>query len=127
MTISRGSALFKSYFLFGLIYFLGCLLGLTITPEARKSELITGGTEKKSRREFESEFAKSVESIARALKHDRWFTLVYKHKDLSLWQTIVAACEDSGLHYVNAVWQNLTIKSTRQIENQILIPKVTCI
>ena len=98
-------------------------LGLTITPEARKSELITGGTEKKSRREFESEFAKSVESIARALKHDRWFTLVYKHKDLSLWQTIVAACEDSGLHYVNAVWQNLTIKSTRQIENPNINPQ----
>jgi len=110
-------------FFLDLSTFWAAWLGLTITPEARKYELITGGTEKKSRREFEIEFAKSVESIARALKYEHWFTLVYKHKDLSLWQTIVAACEDSGLHYVNAVWQNLTIKSTRQIENPNINPQ----
>lgn len=98
-------------------------LGMEITPEARKYELITGGTEKKTRKQFESEFAKSMESIARALKQDHWFTLVYKHRDLSLWQTIVAACEDYGLHYVNAVWQNLTIKSTRQLENPNINPQ----
>jgi hypothetical protein len=61
-------------------------------------------------------------TIARALKQDHWFTLVYKHKDLSLWQTIVAACEDSGLRYVNAVWQNITIKSTRQTESPNINP-----
>lgn len=109
-------------FFLDLSTFWAAWLGMKITPEARKYELITGGTEKKSRKEFEDEFAKSVESIARALKQDHWFTLVYKHKDLSLWQTIVAACEDSGLHYVNAVWQNLTIKSTRQIESPNINP-----
>jgi len=57
------------------------------------------------------------------LKPDRWFTLVYKHKDLSLWQTIVAACEDSGLHYMNAVWQDLKIPSTRQIESPNINPQ----
>jgi hypothetical protein len=97
-------------------------LGMEITPEIRRAELITGGTQNKSRKQFESEFAASVESIARALKQDRWFTLVYKHRDLSLWQTIVAACEDSGLHYVNAVWQNVTIRSTRQIESPNINP-----
>lgn len=98
-------------------------LGMEITAEAREQELIIGGREKKSRSQFEREFAQSIESIARVLKQDRWFTLVYKHRDLSLWQTIVAACEDSGLHYVNALWQNLTIKSTRQIESPNINPQ----
>jgi 16S rRNA G966 N2-methylase RsmD len=110
-------------FFLDLSTFWAAWLGMKITPEAKKYELIVGGTEKKSRKEFEDEFAKSIESIARALKQDHWFTLVYKHKDLSLWQTIVAACEDSGLHYVNAVWQNLTIKSTRQKENPNINPQ----
>ncbi len=98
-------------------------LEMKITPEVRKTELIIGGTQNKDRSQFEREFAASVESISRALKPDRWFTLVYKHKDLSLWQTIVAACEDSGLHYVNAVWQDVKIRSTRQIENPNINPQ----
>ena len=110
-------------FFLDLSTFWAAWLGMKITPEARKQELIIGGTEKKSRKQFEGEFAQSIESIARALKQDHWFTLVYKHKDLSLWQTIVAACEDSGLHYVNAIWQNLIIKSTRQIENPNINPQ----
>jgi len=110
-------------FFLDLSTFWAAWLGMEITSEAREQELIIGGIEKKSRRQFEREFAQSIESIARALKQDRWFTLVYKHKDLSLWQTIVAACEDSGLHYVNALWQNLTIKSTRQIESPNINPQ----
>lgn len=110
-------------FFLDLSTFWAAWLGMEITPEARKYELIEGGTKKKTRKQFESEFANSMESIARALKQDHWFTLVYKHKDLSLWQTIVAACENYGLHYVNAVWQNLTIKSTRQIENPNINPQ----
>jgi DNA modification methylase len=109
-------------FFLDLSTFWAAWLDMKITPEIKKFELITGGTEKKSRKDFENEFTQSIESIARALKQDHWFTLVYKHKDLSLWQTIVAACEDCGLHYVNALWQNLTIKSTRQIENPNINP-----
>lgn len=95
---------------------------MEITIEAQRAELITNGTQHKSREQFEKEFAASVASISRALKPDRWFTLVYKHKDLSLWQSIVAACEDSGLHYVNAIWQDVNIHSTGQIENPNINP-----
>lgn len=98
-------------------------LGMEITPELRHAELITGGMQNKSREQFVKEFAASVESISRALKSDRWFTLVYKHKDLSLWQAIVATCENCGLHYVNAVWQDVKIKSTRQQENPNINPQ----
>jgi len=98
-------------------------LDMEITSEARKAELITSGTQHKSREQFEEEFAAAVASISRALKSDHWFTLVYKHKDLSLWQAIVAACEDNGLHYVNATWQNMTIRSTRQIESPNINPQ----
>jgi hypothetical protein len=61
--------------------------------------------------------------MSRALKPDRWLTLVYKHKDLSLWQAIVEACEDSGLRFVNSIWQDVKIRSTRQIESPDVNPQ----
>ena len=94
-------------------------LGCEISPSPKKSEL--GGDQ--ATRSFEAEFDVSVESISRCLKTDRWFTLVYKHTDLSLWESIVAACERHGLRYVNSVWQDLKIRSTRQIENPDINPK----
>ena len=98
-------------------------LGLEITDEARREELVEGGKYRKSRQQFLSEFRAAVESIARSLKPDRWFTLVYKHRDLSLWQNIVTACEDNELHYINSVWQRVPIRSTRQIENPNINPE----
>lgn len=97
-------------------------LGLEITDEIRRDELIIGGTQKKTRQQFESEFVASMEAIARALKPDRWFTLVFKHRDLGLWQTVVSACEASSLQYVNSVWQDINIRSTRQIGSPDIIP-----
>lgn len=98
-------------------------LGFEITDEIRHDELIEGGANNKSRDQFEREFAAAMESIAKALKQDHWFTLVYKHRDLSLWQKIVAACETSGLQYINSVWQDVKITSTRQIECPNINPK----
>ena len=113
-------------------------LRLPITDEARRAELLFDKTRRqprqqaelfpiqdyrKTRQWFEQEFAASMDSIGRALKEDRWFTLVYKHRDLSLVQTIVAACEASGLRYVNVVWQQVGIPSTQQIESPDVNPK----
>lgn len=92
-------------------------LGFELTDQISRDELIIKGVKKKSREQFIQEFAASMQSISRALKQDRWFTLVYKHSDLSLWQSIVAACEQCGLRYINSVWQDLKIKSTRQHES----------
>lgn len=92
-------------------------LGMEVSDETRRDELLIGGTQRKTREQFVNEFSASMASIARALRQDRWFTLVYKHRDIDLWQNIVTACEESGLQYVNAVWQNTTFRSTRQIES----------
>lgn len=98
-------------------------LEMTIDDDARRAELLIDPPRGKTRDQFEREFAASAESISRALKDERWFTLVYKHRDLSLWQTIVAACEDSGLRYINSVWQDVRIPSTRQNESPNINPK----
>lgn len=98
-------------------------LDLEISDEDRRSELLIGGSLRKTRDEFLSQFAAALESISRALKEDRWLTLVYKHHDLSLWGSIVSAAEDSGLRLVNGVWQDLMIRSTRQIESPDINPK----
>lgn len=98
-------------------------LGMDITEGAKGEELLLRGTTQRSRDQFAKQFAESAESIARSLKSDRWLTLVYKHRDLSLWQTIVDACEDSGLNFVNAVWQDVKIRSTRQVESPNINPK----
>lgn len=98
-------------------------LGMEITAEARQAELLLRSTKQPSRDLFARQFAEGIESIARALKPERWLTLVYKHSDLSLWQIIVEACEDNGLHFVNAVWQDVKIRSTRQVENPNINPE----
>lgn len=98
-------------------------LELPISEEARQDELLIDTRQGKSRALFEMNFAAAVASIARALKDERWFTLVYKHRDLSLWQNIVAACEESGLRFVNAVWQDVRIPSTRQNESPNINPR----
>jgi len=98
-------------------------LGLEITEEARDAELLIGGARAKAPEQFRREFADSMRSIAIALKNDRWFTLVYKDRNLGLWQSIVDACESNGLRYVSAVWQTVGIRSTRQIENPNISPQ----
>lgn len=98
-------------------------LGLEVTEETRQIELMLGGSQNKDQDQFEKEFTAAMESVSRALKPDRWATLVYKHRDLGLWQNIVAACERVGLRYVNSVWQEIKIVSTRQVENPNINPK----
>jgi 16S rRNA G966 N2-methylase RsmD len=97
-------------------------LNLPIDDAARRAELLIDPPRGKTREHFEREFAASAESISRALKDGCWFTLVYKHRDLSLWQAIRAACEDSGLRYVHSVWQDVRIPSTRQNESPNINP-----
>lgn len=92
-------------------------LNLKVTPQTRRDELMEGGVENKTRQQFEQEFAASVKSIALALKQDRWFTLVFKSRDVGLWHTIVDACEQNGLRYINAVWQDLKVTSVSQFQN----------
>lgn len=91
-------------------------LDLPITEEDRRAELLID-SKKSNRADFEHKWSDSSASIARALKEDCWLTLVYKHRDLSLWQSIVSICETNGLHFVNGTWQEGGIPSTRQIEN----------
>jgi DNA modification methylase len=97
-------------------------LRMKITDESRAAELLLRGKQTAQREIFDKQFEAVAESIARALKPERWLTLVYKHRDLSLWQTVVSSCEKSGLRFVNAVWQDLNIRSTRHIENPNLNP-----
>lgn len=98
-------------------------LRLDISDEVRAAELLLRGTQQAQRDQFAQQFGAVADSIARALKPERWLTLVYKHRDLSLWQTVVSSCEDSGLHFVNAVWQDVKIRSTRQIESPNINPE----
>lgn len=98
-------------------------LRLPISSEARNAELLLRGKQRAQRDLFAQQFGAIANSIARSLKPERWLTLVYKHRDLSLWQTVVSSCEDSGLRFVNAVWQDIKIRSTRQIESPNINPK----
>ena len=61
------------------------------------------------------------------LEKDGWFSLVYKHTDFSLWESIVAACERHGLRYVNSVWQDLKIVRLAKSKTLTSIRRETCI
>jgi len=92
-------------------------LQLPFSRANQEAELIIGGALGKTQEAFGMMFAQTMESIARTLKPGAWMTLVYKHRDLGLWQMVVNACEEAGLRYVNSIWQDIKIRSTRQAES----------
>lgn len=96
-------------------------LDLEISEDIRQKELIERSNEK-TRQQFIKEFSDTISSISTALKKEHWFTLVYKHRDLTLWGSIINACEENGLEYINAVWQKVNIPTTRQLENPNINP-----
>ncbi|MDR2693003.1 MAG: type I restriction enzyme HsdR N-terminal domain-containing protein [Chitinispirillales bacterium] len=80
-------------------------LGLNVTEEDYKMEAIEGGEHNKSKQEYNSLIAKSIQEMYRVLKFDRWLSFVFAHKDPEFWHLIIETCEKCGFEYVGAVPQ----------------------
>ena len=80
-------------------------LDLDVTEEDYKNEAIEGGDHSKSKNEYNSLIAKSIQEMYRVLKFERWMSFVFAHKDPEFWHLIIDTAEKCGFEYVGAVPQ----------------------
>lgn len=80
-------------------------LDLDVTEEDYKNEAIEGGGHSKTKSDYNSLIAKSIQEMYRVLKFDRWMSFVFAHKDPEFWHLIIDTAERCGFEYVGAVPQ----------------------
>ena len=80
-------------------------LDLDVTEEDYKNEAIEGGGHSKTKKDYNTLIAKSIEEMYRVLKFDRWMSFVFAHKDPEFWHLIINTAEKCGFEYVGAVPQ----------------------
>ena len=80
-------------------------LDLEVTEDDYSLEAIEGGSQNKSKEDYNTLIAKSIEEMYRVLKFDRWLSFVFAHKDPEFWHLIIETCEKCGFEYVGAVPQ----------------------
>lgn len=92
---------------------------LGLPPAEANKEIIEGGSLNKTRGEYVARLATAIEAIYKVLRRNRWFSLVYVHKDPSLWNDVLSACKDAGFRYQNGVPQPTTLVSAKKVRNQL--------
>ena len=80
-------------------------LDLEVTEDDYANEAIEGGEHNKSKEDYNSLIAKSIQEMYRVLKFDRWLSFVFAHKDPEFWHLIIETCEKCGFEYAGAVPQ----------------------
>ncbi len=86
------------------------VLGTPLTP--KEQEITQDTSKKKSKADFERMIGESFAESARVLKDDGICVVVYAHKAISAWETLVAALLKAGLT-VDGSWPFSTEMATR--------------
>ncbi len=74
-------------------------------PEMLNQECIEGGSLHKTQVKYEELFTQSFVEIGKLLKKDKWLSVVFAHKKLEFWNTIVEGCEDNGMELRGSTYQ----------------------
>lgn len=96
-------------------------LDLDVSEEDYKLEAIEGGEHNKSKEDYNSLIAKSIQEMYRVLKFDRWLSFVFAHKDPEFWHLIIDTCEKCGFEYVGAVPQKNGQPSFKKKQNPFTV------
>jgi len=80
-------------------------LNMKVNATERREEVIEGGSEKRTRGDYERLLRESIQAMRTVLKPGRWLSIVFAHRDTSYWEALVSACEDAGFQYSNTVVQ----------------------
>ena len=96
-------------------------LDLDVTEEDYKQEAIEGGEHKKSKDEYNELIAQSIKEMYRVLKHDRWLSFVFAHKDPEFWHLIIDTAESCGFEYIGAVPQKNGQTSFKKRQNPFTV------
>ena len=84
-------------------------LGFPVTHADREDEVIEGGDIGHTRDDYSQLLERSIQEAFEVLKPGRWFSLVFCHRDLSYWSTILDSAEQAGFRHVNTVVQPLDV------------------
>lgn len=96
-------------------------LGFEVDDEDKQAEVIEGGDLQKTKNEYCGLLRQSIYEIFRILKFDRWFSLVFVHKDPLFWDTIIKAAESCGFEYVNMAVVKAGIVSYHKHKNPLKV------
>lgn len=99
------------------------LLGFNVTKRMKANEVIEGGEQGRSMDDYLGLMEESFREAYRVLKRGRWMTLVFTHKDPSVFDRIVSAAVNSGFEFVNAVAQDTRRPSFHKTNNSVSVLK----
>jgi DNA modification methylase len=91
-------------------------LGFDVDDKIKLLEAIEGGEVKQSRAKYFDLLKESFSEMSRVLKHGRWCSLVFHHKEPSLWTNIVETAKDVGLEFKNTTVQHTKLPSWHKID-----------
>lgn len=91
-------------------------LGFTVDDKMKSLEAIEGGEIKHSRKEYFNLLSDSFREMARVLKVNGWCSLVFQHKEPSMWTNIVETAKEVGLEFKNSTVQNTKLPSWHKID-----------
>jgi len=96
-------------------------LDMLVDVEQKKLEVIEGGDLDKSRKEYNELLFESIAEMGRVIKHDKWLSIVFQHKDVELWHAIHDAATHSGFKYINTVFQPTNTSSIHKKTNPLVV------
>ncbi len=96
-------------------------LKMDVPQRSRELEAIEGGELRKTKEEYASLLEQSIDQMFRALKPDRWLSIVFSHKDPAYWDTIVSGAQKSGFEYVNTAVQKAYQASLHKRKNPLTV------
>lgn len=91
-------------------------LKLKVTKKMKQLEVIEGGEINHSMDEYKNLLKESLSEMSRVLKPNRWLSLVFHHREPSLWTNIVETAKSVGLEYRNSVVQHTKLPSWHKID-----------
>jgi len=96
-------------------------LGFKVTDNMRRREAIVGGEQEFDEKHYLGVLQKSFEQMFYALKDGAWLSLVFHHKETSLWYDLRDMLRYIGFEYTSTVAQPLSWKSFHKLKNPLRV------
>lgn len=93
-------------------------LGFEVPRESHEKEIIEGGELDKSQDDYEILLTESLKQISKVLKKNAWMSIVFAHKKLEFWNTIIDASENGGLEFKGSTFQPTNNTSVHYKKNR---------
>jgi len=96
-------------------------LGLEVTDDMRQREAIEGGEQQFDEKHYLKVLQKSFEQMFYALKDEAWLSLVFHHKETSLWYNLRDMLRYIGFEYINTTAQPLSQRTFHKVKNPLRV------